>query len=202
MFHETVIREMKSIIRQHLPSSTNDDSESITSMSPRASGRLPAQQEMSSILSHNFRALSPEDAEAFFVKVYCGTGEALRRLSVKIKVLLDITSGRKTSSDILTPVQQIPRSKANPAIRSPSLSMGCGVQEEVTQSLDMSSLLVQAVDKAQSDITKVLRVKTKQTGRLRLTKFLSYVTLNRLFINECEATSGHAGEALKDVVNK
>ena len=155
---------------------------------------------MSSILSRNLRTLSPEDAETFFVKVYCGIGEALRRLSVQVKVLLDITSGMKTSSNTLNPIQSL-RSKGNPAVRSPGLSMESNLQEEITQALDMSSLLLQAVDKAQSDITKVLRVRTEQTVRLGLSDFLSYFTLNRLFVNECEAVSGHPGETLKGVVN-
>ncbi|KAJ6189962.1 hypothetical protein N7519_004870 [Penicillium mononematosum] len=158
-------------------------SESATSASMRASGRRPTQQEMSSILSRNLRALSPEDAEAFFVKV-----------------LLDIISGMKTSNNVLTPVQ-ILGSKGEPAVRSPSLSTGYNLQEEITQALNMSSLLVQVVDKAQSEITKVLRVRTEQTVRLGLTHFLSYFTLNRLFVNECEAVSGHSGEALKSIVN-
>lgn len=49
----------------------------------------------SSILSRIFCALDPEDAEVFFVKVYCGIGEALRRLSIQVKVLLDITVSMK-----------------------------------------------------------------------------------------------------------
>ncbi|OQE17823.1 hypothetical protein PENFLA_c023G10013 [Penicillium flavigenum] len=199
-FREAVIREMKSLIRQHLPSSTNNDSESVTSASMRASGRRPTQQEMSNILSRNLRALSPEDPEAFFIKVYCGIGEALRRLSVQVKVLLDVISGMKTSSNVLTPVQS-PGSKGDPAVRSPSLSMGYILQKEITQALNMSSLLVQVVDKAQSEITKVLRVRTEQTVRLGLTHFLSYFTPNGLFVNECEAVSGHPGEALKGIVN-
>ncbi|CAG8289964.1 unnamed protein product [Penicillium nalgiovense] len=40
-FREADIREMKSLIRQHLPSFTNDDSESATSASVRSSGRRP-----------------------------------------------------------------------------------------------------------------------------------------------------------------
>lgn len=50
-------------------------------------------------------------------------------------------------------------------------------------------------------MTKVLRVRTEQTVRLGLTDSLSYFTLNRLFVNECEAVSGHSGTALKDVAN-
>ncbi|KAH8703906.1 Vps54-like protein-domain-containing protein [Talaromyces proteolyticus] len=197
-FREAVIGEMKSLIRQHLPSSTDDDNESVASAS---SGRRPTLQEKSNILSRNLRALSPEDAEVFFVKVYCGIGEALRRLRVQVKVLLDITSGMKnTPSNVLTPVQS-PGSMGNPAIRSPSLSTGCNLQEEMTLALDMSNLLEQAVDKAQSEVTKVLRVRTEQTVRLGLTDFLRYFTLNRLFVNECEAVSGYSGAALKGVVN-
>ncbi|KAJ5282027.1 Vps54-like protein-domain-containing protein [Penicillium chrysogenum] len=193
-FREALIREIKSLIRQHLPSSTDDESES--SASTRTGGRRPTRQEMSSILSRNLRALSPDDAEAFFVKVYCGIGEALRRFTVQVKVLLDITSGIKTSNNVLTSVQS-PGSKGNPTSRSPSLSMGYNLQEEITHALDISSLLEQAVDKAQSEITKVLRVRAEQTVHLGLTDFLSYFTLNRLFVNECEAVSGHSGEALK-----
>lgn len=200
-FREAVIREMKSLIRQHLPSSAEDDNESVASASTRASGRRPTQQEKASILSRNLRALSPGDAEALLVKVYCGICEALRRLSVQVKLLLDITSGtKKTASDMLRSVQN-PGSMGNPAVRSPSLSVGCKLQEEMTQALDMSSLLVQAVDKTQSEMTKVLRVRTEQTVRLRLGDFLSYFTINRQFVNECEAISGHPGLAFKGVVN-
>ncbi|KAM5496030.1 hypothetical protein McaMca56_005061 [Microsporum canis] len=165
-FREAVIREMKSLIRQHLQSSTDDDAESLASASTLASSPRPSQQEKQSILSRNLRALNPEDSEALFVRIYCGIGEALRRLNVQIKVLLDITSGMKT-----------------------------------TQTLDMSSLLIQAVDKAESEMTKVLRVRTEQTIRLGSTDFLRYFTLNRLFVNECEAVSGHSRAALRGVVN-
>ncbi|KAM5439376.1 hypothetical protein MferCBS31731_004800 [Microsporum ferrugineum] len=165
-FRQAVIREMKSLIRQHLPSSTDDDVESLASASTLASSPRLSQQEKQSILSRNLRALNPEDAEALFVRIYCGIGEALRRLNVQIKVLLDITSGMKT-----------------------------------TQTLDMSSLLVQAVDKAESEMAKVLRIRTEQTVRLGSTDFLRYFTLNRLFVNECEAVSGHSGAALRGVVN-
>lgn len=200
-FREAVIREMKSLIRQHLPSSTDDDNESVASASTRASGRRPTQQEKASILSRNLRALSPEDAEALLVKVYCGIGEALRRLSVQVKVLLDITSDMKKNPNNVITTVQIPGSIEKLAVRSTSPSMGCTLQEEMTQALDMSSLLVQAVNKTQSEMTKVLRVRHEQTVRLGLTDFLSYFTLNRLFVNECEAVSGHFGAALKDAVN-
>jgi vacuolar protein sorting-associated protein 54 len=65
----------------------------------------------------------------------------------------------------------------------------------------MPSLLEQAVDKAQSEMAKVLRVRTEQTINLGFDQFLTYFTLNRLFVNECEAISGHAGTTFKGVTN-
>lgn len=132
--------------------------------------------------------------------IYCGIGEALRRLSVQVKILLDITSGmKKTSSNVLTPVQS-PGSFSSVAVCSPSVSKGRKLQEEMTEALDMSSVLVQAVDKTQSEMAKVLRVRTEQTVRLGLNDFLSYFALNRLFVNECEAVSGQSGVVLKGVM--
>lgn len=60
------------------------------------------------------------------------------------------------------------------------------------QVLDMSSLLGQAVDIAQTQITKLLKVRTEQTIHLPLSSFLRYFALNRLFADECEAVSGRA----------
>ncbi|KAI1980107.1 hypothetical protein LOZ53_004732 [Ophidiomyces ophidiicola] len=199
LIREAVIREMKTLIFQHLPNSPNDKNKSVMSVPTQASSHHLIQQERLSYLSQNLRALSSEDAEAFFVKVYCGIGEALRRLSVQIKVLLDITSGiKKMSSTIRTPVETL-GNRANLADYSPSVS-ACNVQKETTQTLDLSCLLVQAVDETQSDIIKMLQARTEQTVRLGLASFLSHVRLNLLFVSECEAVSANSGGALKDIV--
>jgi vacuolar protein sorting-associated protein 54 len=84
-----------------------------------------------------------------------------------------------------------------PPARSPSPNL----QEELTQALDLSSLLGQAVDVAQSQIIKVLKVRSEQSTQLSLPLFLRYFTLNRLFADECEAVSGRSGAALKGVIN-
>jgi vacuolar protein sorting-associated protein 54 len=81
------------------------------------------------------------------------------------------------------------------------MSTGFCPQENMTQVVDLSSLLEQAADKAQSEISKVLRVRTEQTINLGLADFLSYFTLNRWFINECEAVTGHPGLTLKNVID-
>jgi vacuolar protein sorting-associated protein 54 len=67
--------------------------------------------------------------------------------------------------------------------------------------LDLSSLLGQAVDVAQSQINKVLKVRSEQSSHLDMPHFLRYFTLNRLFADECEAVSGRSGSALKSIIN-
>lgn len=75
------------------------------------------------------------------------------------------------------------------------------IQEEMHQALDMSNLLGYAVDIAQNQIVKVLKVRSEQSIHQNPTRFLRYFTLNLLFTNECEAVSGRSGTALKTIVN-
>lgn len=198
-FKSAVLREMKGLIRKHLPSSSDDDNESMISVSTH-SDRQRSQQEKSSTLARNLRALDPEDAYAMLVGIYTGISESLRRLSVQVKILLDIASGLGSSP--VTGVRSPPRSP-NPQsldqVTSGS-SVSAMAQDEILQVLDMSSLLGQAVDIAQSQITKVLKVRSEQTAQLSKEEFLRYFTLNRLFADECEAISGRGGTALKTIV--
>ncbi|KAI9676448.1 MAG: Vacuolar protein sorting-associated protein 54 [Caeruleum heppii] len=190
-YRDAVLREMKSLIRRNLPSSTDDDTESMTSVSTRGGGKLN-QQDKSSILARNLRALDASDAEDLLARIYSAFGEALRRLGVQAKVLLDITS------DMEVPAVA---GGSGRSIKSSTKEVSMSIQEEVHQSLDISGLLGQAVDAAQTQIAKILRVRTEQTTRLSIPDFLRYFTLNRLFADECEAVSGRGGTPLKTVVN-
>ncbi|OWY46022.1 hypothetical protein AA0118_g6674 [Alternaria tenuissima] len=204
-FREAMIKEMKVIIRKHLPSSTEDDTGSMASVSTRG-GRGTSQQDKNSILARNLRAMDPEDAEVFFANIFTDIGEALRRLSTLIKVLLDVTSGVTTPPASAGGLRSPPRS---PYMHSIDDYMGNGVpapssndlQMELMQALDMSSLLGQAVDAAQTQITKLLKVRSEATANLPLERFLRYFHICRLFADECEAVSGRSGAALKGVVN-
>ena len=205
-YRDAVLREFKNLIRRHLPSSNDDDAESTMSTSTQE-GRNTSQQERSSILARNLRTLEPEDAEDLFKKIYSNIGEALRRLGTQVKVLLDITSnlGKPHAKN---PLKSPPKSpqilmidsyfKGEPSPGPPAATVR---HEEIQQALDLSSLLGQAVDIAQAQITKILKVRTDQSTRLELTPFLRYFTLNRLFADECEAVSGRGGAALTTVVN-
>ncbi|KAJ4373469.1 hypothetical protein N0V86_007608 [Didymella sp. IMI 355093] len=207
-FREAIVKEMKIIIRRYLPSSTDDDAESMTSVSTRG-GRGHSQQDKNSILARNLRAMDAADAEEFFTNIFTDIGEALRRLSTQVKVLLDVTSGVTTPPVSAGGLRSPPRSPYMQNIDSymeagPNGQNGLGsndLQMELMQALDLSSLLGQAVDAAQTQITKLLRVRSAQTAELPLERFLRYFKLCRLFADECEAISGRSGSALKSAVN-
>lgn len=202
-FKTAVLREMKGLIRKYLPSSSDDDNESMISVSTH-NDRQRSQQEKSSVLARNLRALDPDDAYGMLVAVYTGISECLRRLSTQVKILLDIASGLGSSpaAGIRSPSRSPNPQGADQTMRSSDYgsSASAMAQDEILQVLDMSSLLGQAVDIAQSQITKVLKVRSEQTAQLSKEEFLRYFTLNRLFADECEAISGRGGTALKTIV--
>lgn len=212
-YRDAVLHEVKSIIKRPLPSSNDDDTDSVMSMSTVGGTRQRSQQERSTVLARNLRNLDPGAAEETLVKIYVGVGETLRRLGTQVKVLLDVTSTLDGSSPVSSPTcgpRSPPRTPNIGSIESRVSSdksreerneSSRQIQEELHQALDMSNLLGQAVDIAQNQIVKVLKVRTDQSVRQKPTRFLRYFTLNLLFANECEAVSGRSGTALKNVVN-
>ncbi|KAF5241982.1 hypothetical protein FAUST_3512 [Fusarium austroamericanum] len=205
-YRESVLREIRNLIRRPLPSSTDDDNESMMSVSTASGGRHLSNQEKSSILARNLRALDPEDGEDLLVKIYIGVTETLRRLTTQVKVLLEITSSLTDNAQadaLKSPPVRSPISSPRPD-RFPNNPMDNAmfeVQEELHKSLDITNLLGQAVDVAIEKIVKVLKVRAEQTVQLPLTLFLRYFTLNLYFANECESISGRSGTSLKNVVN-
>ena len=204
-YREATLREFKNLIRKNLPSSSDDDAESTMSASTQG-GRHRSQQERSSMLARNLRALDAADAETMLRTIYCNVGEALRRLSTQVKVLLDLTSGIRSppsSAGMKSPILT-PNPNVNSYSNGPPDSSGTRTpvtDDDLHQALDMSSILGQAVDAAQTQVTKVLKVRAEQSTRLSMPEFLRYFHLNKLFADECEAVSGRGGAALKTVVN-
>ncbi|ETN36400.1 uncharacterized protein HMPREF1541_08677 [Cyphellophora europaea CBS 101466] len=194
-FRALVLREIKNIIRKQLPSSNDDDAVSSISASTHG-GRGLSQQEKSSILARNLRALDPEDWYNMLASIYTNTSEAMRRLSVQVKILLDITSNLPDGS-VKSPD---PERAASPRAAGRPRSMS-SVQQEMQQALDLSSLLGEGVDLIQNQLTKVVKVRSQQNADLPLNDFLKYFTLNRLFADECEAISGRSGTGLKAVLD-
>ncbi|KAI4131363.1 MAG: hypothetical protein LQ338_001248 [Usnochroma carphineum] len=200
-FREAALREVKALIKRPLPSSSDDDAESTMSASTQG-GRQRTQQEKSSILARNLRALDANDAEDMLKQMYSNVGEALRRLATQVKILLDVTSSFTSRPTVKSPMSP-PSSIRDDYMNGPvaAITIHAPVQEDIQQALDMSSLLGQAVDIAQSQITKVLKARSEQSTHLPLPQFLRYFHLNRMFADECEAVSGRSGQALKTIVN-
>ncbi|KAF7554217.1 hypothetical protein G7Z17_g3084 [Cylindrodendrum hubeiense] len=204
-YREAILREIRNLIRRPLPSSTDDDNESMMSVSTASGGRGLSNQEKSSILARNLRALEPEDGEELLIKIYIGVTETLRRLTTQVKVLLEITSSLTDSPQgdgLRSPPIRSPISSPRPD-RYPGNPMNSTfeVQEELHKNLDVANLLGQAVDVAIEKIVKVLKVRAEQTAHLPPGLFLRYFTLNLYFTNECESISGRSGTPLKTVVN-
>ncbi|KAG7289068.1 hypothetical protein NEMBOFW57_005430 [Staphylotrichum longicolle] len=200
MYREAALREIRTIIRQQMPSSNDDDNESLMSTSTRTGGKQRSQQERSITLARNLRALEPQEAEELLVNMYVGVAEALRRLSTQVKVLLDVASSIGDSSNasgVRSPLSSPPFS---PTARQTS-GAAQEAQEEIHRAVDIANFLGQAVDVAHEKIVKVLRVRSEQSKRLGLLWFLRYFTLNLHFANECEAISGRSGTTLKTLVN-
>ncbi|KAI1497556.1 Vps54-like protein-domain-containing protein [Biscogniauxia marginata] len=194
-YREVVLREVRTLVKKPLPTSNDDDNESMMSASTINSKHL-TQQERSSILARNIRALDEEDAEALFTKIYTSVTETLRRLSTQVKVLFDVAS---SMGEPPTPTSGL---RSPPPIKSPPLnSANRDVQEDIHLAMDMANLLGQAVDISQEKIVKILRVRSDQSTHLPLVRFLRYFTLNLHFANECETISGRSGTSLKTVVN-
>ncbi|KAK4219327.1 Vps54-like protein-domain-containing protein [Rhypophila decipiens] len=199
-YREATLREVRNVIKEPLPSSNDDDTESMMSSSTMTGGKPRTAQEKAMGLARNLRALSSRDAEETFIKIYIGITETLRRFSTQVKVLLDVASsiGNPTGlSDLKSPIKSPPFS---PTARRES-DAGLEAQAEVHKALDASNLLGQAVDMAQDRIVRLLRARTGQSTHLSLIWFLRYFTLNLHFAIECEAISGRSGTKLKDAVN-
>ncbi|CAK7263232.1 hypothetical protein SEPCBS119000_000392 [Sporothrix epigloea] len=198
-YREAVLREIRSLIRRPLPSSNNDDNESMMSTSVTGSSRNLSQHEKSSILARNLRALDPQDAEELLTKIYIGVTETLRRFMTQSKVLLDVAT---SVGDEVIPESADSRPTSPSGRHMQQVSeAGMEAQAEIYKTLDINNLLGQAVDVAQDKIVKLLRVRQEQSSSLSLTLFLRYFSLNSQFANECESISIRSGTMLKNVVN-
>lgn len=204
-YRESVLKEVRNIIRRPLPASNDDDADSMMSASTIGGGRKQTAQEKSSVLARNLRALDVEDAEHLLTMIYVGLTETLRRAGTQMKILLDVTSSLEEGPSVAG-MRSPPRSPNMAAIDgrlspAPRDASGQDLQEEMHRSLDMGNLLGQAVDVAQEKIVKILKVRSEQSLQMNVEQFLRYFTLNLLFANECEAISGRSGTALKNLVN-
>jgi vacuolar protein sorting-associated protein 54 len=198
-YRELALREIGNMVRNPLPSSSKD-TESVMSGFSIGESRRRTNQEKSSILAQNIRALDAEDAEKLLSTIYINVTETLRRLETQSRAHPDIASAIKkpdTTDLIKSPMTRSPIGSPNTA-EDASISE---IQEEIHVTFDVPTLLSQVVDISHERINKILRVRSEQVMGLPLTHFLRYFTLNLLFANECEAISGRTGTLLRTTVN-
>ncbi|BFZ59928.1 hypothetical protein YB2330_000950 [Saitoella coloradoensis] len=173
---DAVMKEIKAIIKQNLPS--DDDAESVSSNITARSTN-----DKTIALARSLRNMSPAEFREMLACIYTSTVEYLRRLSSQYKLLLDITS----TMDI-APSPMNGKSDTNDDIRA-------------RQVMDINDLIVAAVDVAQSRMVRILNVRSEQNSRFSVYDFLQYFALNILFIAECEAISGRMGTGLQGSVS-
>ncbi|KAK6352491.1 hypothetical protein TWF730_009316 [Orbilia blumenaviensis] len=193
-YREAVLKETKAIIRRNMPS--DDDAASNLSGISRATGMGRTAAEKSSSLAKALRALGPREAEELLVRIYTAISETLRRLGTQQKLLLDVTSG---IDSVLSPRNFV--TSPNGVGSPPPLSTNTNVDSFYSvYSMDISELINAAIDAAQIQMVKVLKVRNEQTARLPLGDFLRYFMLNKLFSAECEGLSGKITTNLQGVI--
>ncbi|KAK6354716.1 hypothetical protein TWF696_003855 [Orbilia brochopaga] len=192
-YRDAVLKETKAIIRRNMPS--DDDAASNLSGVSRGPGAGRTTAEKSSSLAKALRSLGPREAEDLLVRIYTAISETLRRLGTQQKLLLDVTSG---IDSILSPRNTVssPNGLGSPP---PQLERGMDSFYSV-YSMDISELINAAIDAAQIQMVKVLKVRNEQTARLPLGDFLRYFMLNKLFSAECEGLSGKITTNLQAVI--
>lgn len=220
-YRDAVIKETKSLIRRNMPS--DDDGESIMSgMTGGRTGGVRSSQDKSMVLARSLRSLGPADAEDLLVRIYTGVSELIRRLGTQQKMLLDVTMrmGETGVGGMLSPRleqggfsgisgDKSPRSASPDLARTNSFPFHPNTVNgfpppPVTGdaiNMDISDLISSAVEIAQSQIVKIVKVRTEQVTSYSPEWFLRYLTLNRLFTQECEAVSVRVGSGLQNAVS-
>ncbi|EWC47376.1 hypothetical protein DRE_00344 [Drechslerella stenobrocha 248] len=192
-YRDAVLKETKALIRRNMPS--DDDTSSNLSGVSRGPGLGRTAAEKSSSLAKALRALGPREAEDLLVRIYTAISETLRRLGTQQKLLLDVTSGIDSILSPRNPVTSPDRVGSPPPLSNHNMDSFYSVY-----SMDISELINAAIDAAQIQMVKVLKVRNEQTARLPLGDFLRYFMLNKLFSAECEGLSGKITTNLQTVI--
>lgn len=200
-YRDAVIKEAKNLIRRNLPS--EGDAESVSSnvshMSRMSRGGVrQSSADKSMALTRALRALGPVDAEDLLVKIYTGVSELVRRLGTQQKMLLDATMrmGETGVGGMLSP-----RLEQNGFHGINGDTQRNRSESDPTIAMDISDLISSAVEISQSNIVKIVKVRTEQVARYPPDMFLRYFTLNRLFAQECEAVSVRVGPGFQNAVS-
>ncbi|KAG4301154.1 hypothetical protein PCANB_002493 [Pneumocystis canis] len=128
-----------------------------------------------STLINSLREMTPENFLQMIGTIYVIICLFVQKLLVYQKLLLDITSNLINESKF--------------ADKSKSLI-----------SIDISNILVTAIDITHFEIVKILDIRASQTSRLAKNDLFRFFTLHAIFLSQCEILTGKSGELLQRTV--
>ncbi|RPA76839.1 Vps54-domain-containing protein [Ascobolus immersus RN42] len=198
-YRDEVTKELRAIIKRHLPS--DDDASSLASgrSGTTTGGRASRNRaEKTAALARALRNLGPAEAETLLTQTYVNISELARRLGTQQKLLLDITMTLDTTpGGLLSP--PLHRSNSgffnHPATPQP---------EDAATAVftGLSDIIAPLLDAATAKLTKVVRIRKENVPRYTPREFYRYLTLNKLFSSECEAVSGRIPQGLQTVIGE
>lgn len=178
-YQDSVITEIKDIIKIHLPSNSQGLALVDMSNAPSRSSSAPPESapgNPTSSLSSNIRALSPREYEDMMVAIFSNLSECLRRLTAHQKVLLDL------ALTVLPPTSEVD-----------------------VMSLDISLAINKAIEMTQVRLMKVVNVRLEQIADLTVPFYFRLYAITSGYLQECEFINpGYmatgAGRSLNDWV--
>lgn len=159
-YQDSVITQIKDIIKVHLPSNSQGLALVDMSNAPSRSSSVPpegAPGNPGSSLSANIRALSPKEYEDMMVAIFANLSECLRRLTAQQKVLLDL------ALTVLPPTSEVD-----------------------VMSLDISLAINKAIEMTQVRLMKVVNVRLEQIADLTVPFYFRLYAISSAYLQECE----------------
>ncbi|CAN3375697.1 hypothetical protein DIURU_001257 [Diutina rugosa] len=159
VYQDKLIAEIKSIIKQNLPSGPGSGVSPMPSNAPSSrNSPVPHAVAEQSSLSVNIKSLTPKEFEEMLVKTYSNLSECLRRSTTHQKILLDL-----------------------------ALSLGGTSQNLDVMSLDITSAINKAIELTQIRLTKIINVRSESIGDLPVPMYLRLYSISSSYLQECES---------------
>ncbi|QOU22487.1 hypothetical protein BRETT_002667 [Brettanomyces bruxellensis] len=184
-YEDHFLTEMKTIIRSFLsPEKMENIGNSGTSISGLSgdSRTTTSKLQRGHSLGAMIRALTPKEFEDMLLGIYTQISEALRRLTIHQKLLLEIA---------LDSISDITVGNTSNELQPDSI-----VQ------LDITDAITSAIEISQRRMAKIMNARELQNSCVTLDYFLRLYSLNTMFLGECELISGGrlVNPVLQDII--
>lgn len=184
-YEDHFLTEMKTIIRSFLsPEKMENIGNSGTSISGLSgdSRTTTSKLQRGHSLGAMIRALTPKEFEDMLLGIYTQISEALRRLTIHQKLLLEIALD--SISDITVG------------------NISNELQPDSIVQLDITDAITSAIEISQRRMAKIMNARELQNSCVTLDYFLRLYSLNTMFLDECELISGGrlVNPVLQDII--